>query len=820
MEDLLRDVVHALRTFRKSPTFTIAALGALAFGIGANTAMFSVVNTVLLKPLPLPDPDRVVLFLETSREGSAPAASPATFQHWRQQTEVVQDVAVFRTNVVNYTGGDVPQQLRAEQVSADYFRLFGAPIVRGRSFSQEEDLPGGPKVVVLSHGLWTRAFASDEAILGKRISLSGDPFVVIGVMGPTFDVADFSPPPDAWIPFQLDPNSSDLGHYFAAAGRLKPGVTLAVAKARLQASAAEFRRKYPAAMEPDGGFTVERVHDVLVRDVRQTLLVLLGAVVFVLLIACANVANLLLVRAAARKREIAIRSALGAGRGRIIRQFLTESVLLSLVGGALGLGVGLIAIRGLLSVNTAHLPRVGETGGLVHVDWRVVAFTVLVSLVTGIVFGLVPAVQGSRTDLGATLKEGGGRTGSGLRHNKTRSVLVTLEMALALILLVGSALLIRTTMALRAVNAGFDTDHVLTMRMSLTGERFFQSAAVDQIIRDGVERLRALPGVENASATCCIPLEGGYGLPFKVVGRPLEQGPFHGGGGWLTVSPGYFEVFKIAVKRGRTFSDGDRSSTTPVAIINEAMAKQFWKEGDPLRDRIVIGRGVMREFESEPERQIIGVVSDVRDGGLNNEPRPTMYIPQAQVPDPVNALNVRITPVAWVVRTKVAPRSMSALVQEQLRRATGLPVSEVRSMDEVVSRSTSRERFNMLVMTIFGVSALLLAAIGIYGIMSYAVEQRTQEIGIRLALGAGPREVRRMIVFQGMRLAVIGVVVGIASSFGLARLIASFLFGVKAWDPLVFITVPLALTLVALVAVWRPAARGSRVDPISALRYE
>ena len=820
MDTFLRDLKQSLRMFRQSPSFTITALAALAFGIGANTAIFSVVNAVLFKPLPYPDPQNLVLMMIQSPQGSGGACSPAKFIHYRAQTDVVQDVSAFASSVMNFTGGDVPQQIVAGRVSVDYFRLLGAPVSLGRSFTQEEDLPNGPKAVVLSHGFWSKRFASSPDIIGKTISLSGDPYTVVGVMDKGFDVSEFGDAPDAWIAFQLDPLSTDQGHYFRAAGRLNPGVTLDQAKARLKVSGVDFRAKYAGALGPEQSFTVERFGEVLVRDVKQTLLVLMGAVFFVLLIACVNVANLLLVRATGRKREIAIRFALGASRGRVMRQLLTESVLLSLIGGALGLLLGMFAIKALLAVNTAGLPRIGENGGVVDVDWRVVIFTVAASIVTGIVFGLIPALQGSHADLGLALKEGG-RTGTGGRGNRVRSVLVVTEVALALVLLVGSALLIRTSMALRAVDAGFDASNVLTMRMSLTGERFLKASSVNQIIRDGVDRLQRLPGVEVASATCCVPLEGGYGLPFTIVGRPLtEEGPYHGGGGWLTVSPGYFEVFKIPVKRGRTFNDRDIAGGQAVAVINEAMAKQFWKDGDPLADRIAIGRGVMKEFTDEPDRQIIGVVSDVRDGGLNNDPQPTMYIPQAQVPDLVNALNVRITPIAWVLRTRVNVNSLTGAIQKELREATGLPVSEVRSMDEVVSRSISRERFNMLVMTIFGGSALLLAAIGIYGLMSYSVEQRTQEIGIRLALGAALGDVRKMIVFQGMRLAIIGVVVGVACAFGLARFIASFLFGVKAWDPLVFISIPVLLTLVALFAVWRPAAKASRVDPMSALRTE
>ena len=805
--------------FRQNCGFTAAAVAALALGIGANTAIFSVVNTVLLKPVPFPDPDRVVMFLNTSPQGSGPAASPAKFQHWREQGEVVHDVTAFRNGIVNLTGGEFPEQLRSAQVSADYFRLFGAPIFQGRPFTQQEDLPNGERVVLLSHGLWTRRFGSDLEVIGQTISLSGDPHTVIGIVGPSFDVAEFGPAPEVWIPFQLDPNTTDQGHYFSVAGRLTPGVTLEQAQSQLKFSADEYRRKYPNAIGPENAFSVDPLQEVFVANVRSTLLLLMSAVGLVLLIACANVANLLLVRATGRKREMAIRAAIGAGRGRIIRQLLTESLLLSLAGGALGLGLGVIGIRALLAVNTAGLPRIGQEGVLVGLDWRVLAFTTLVSLGAGILFGLFPAFQGSKADLSSALKESSSRSGTGFRQNKARSVLVVSEIALALVLLIGSALLIRTFIAVYTVDPGFATENVLTMRMSLTGPRFLQSEGVEQLVRDGVTRLRALPGVVAASATCCVPLEGGYGLPFVIVGRPLE-GPSHGGGGWLTVSPGYFDVFQIPVTRGRALTERDTSSSPPVVIINEAMAQRFWPESDPLNDRLIIGRNVMREFADEPERQIIGVVGNLRDRGLNNDPGPAMYIPQAQVPDAANALNVRLSPMAWVVRTQVEPMSLSAAVQEELRQASGLPVSDIRSMEEVVSRSTSRQRFNMLLMTVFGCSALLLAAIGIYGLMAYSVEQRTQEIGIRLALGAGTGDVRKMVVLQGMRMAMVGVAVGLASAFGLTRFIASFLFGVEAWDPIVFTAVPVLLAAVALLAVWLPARRASRVSPMNALRYE
>jgi len=818
MDSFLRDLKHSLRMFRRSPGFTLAAVAALTLGIGTNTAIFTVVNAVLLKPIPFPDPNRLVFFMNVSPQGSGQAASPAKFAFWHRQTAVVQDAAAFRNGIVNYTGGDFVEQLKNAQVSADYFKLFGAPIIKGRPFSAEEDRPGGEKVALVSEGLWTRRFGGDPSFVGRTISLGGEPFVVIGIVGRDFNTSEFGPRPEVFTPFQLDPDTKDQGHFFQAAARLKPGVSLEQANARLNLSAAEYKTMFPNALGPNQTFGVMRFQEAFVRNVRPLLLIMAGAVSFVLLIACANVANLLLVRATARRREIAIRSAIGAGRGRLMRQLLAESVVLSAAGGVLGLAFGSLAIRALLSINTAGLPRLGEHGSAVGVDWRVVLFTAAVALGTGIVFGLIPALQASRTDLNLTLKESGGPSGTGFRQNKARSVLVVAEVALAMILLVGSALLIRTSIALRNVDPGFDSHNVLTMDMSLAGAKYQSTSVVAQLVRDAVARLNAVPGVELASATCCVPLQGGYGLPFTIVGRPLQNNPYHGGGGWVTVSANYFEVFKIPIRRGRTFTDRDDGAAPPVVIINESMAKQYWKDADPLNDRLVIGKGVMREFAAEQPRQIIGVVADSRDNGLNSDPGPKMFIAQAQETDGANALNLRLAPMSWVIRTRTEPHTLIAPVTEQLRQATGLPVSDVKSMDEVVTLSTSRQRFNMLLMTVFGSAALLLAAIGIYGLMAYSVEQRTQEIGIRLALGADRGEVRRMIVGQGMRLAGVGVIVGIASAYGLTRFLSSLLFGVKALDPWTFAGIPILLTTVALLATWIPALRASRVNPVIALR--
>jgi putative ABC transport system permease protein len=824
MDSFVRDLRQSLRMFAQSPAFTLAAVAALTLGIGANTAIFSVVNAVLLRPVAMPDPDRVVVFINTSPRGpGGPAASPAKFAHYERQTDIVQDVSAFNTGVMNYTGGNFPEQLRSGRVSADFLKLIGAPFVAGRNFTADEDRPKGPKVAIISRSLWETRFNADPNITGKSISLGNEPYTIVGVLN-TFDFREYGPTPQVWTLFQFDPNTSDQGHYFQVMGRLKPGVTLQQAYARMQASAKDYRARFPQAIGPNAGFGVLAVRDALVRgDVKTSLFIYLGAVGFVLLIACANVANLLLVRATGRRREIAIRAAIGGSRGRIVRQLLTESVVLSVAGGVFGLFLGWAGIRALLSINTAGLPRVGAEGANVGLDSRVVLFTIGMSLATGIIFGLIPALQSSKTDLTTTLKESSGRSGTGFRQNKVRSVLVVIEVALALVLLVGSALLIRTAMALGRVDPGFDTHNVLTLKMSLKGAQFEQAEAVEQVVRNGVERLKAIPGVSEASATCCVPLQGGYGLTFRIVGRPLaadSQGPFHGGAGWMTVSPGYFEVFKIPVKHGRTFNERDTSTATPVVIINEAMAKQYWPNADPMADKLLIGKGGMREFAAETDRQIVGIVADIKSNGLDSDAQPQMWIPQAQVPDLANALNVGLTPISWIVRTQVPPQSLSNQIQDSLRQTTGLPVTDVESMDSIVSTSVSRQRFNMWVMSVFGGCALLLAAIGIYGLMAYSVEQRTQEIGIRLALGAQASHVRRMVVFQGMALSLAGIGIGLAAAFGLARLITSFLFGVTAKDAVVFSGVPILLAVVAFLAVWLPARRASQVDPIIALRYE
>ena len=817
MGDLWNDVKHALHLFIKSPGFTIAAVSALALGIGANTAIFTVVNAVLLKPLGYPDADRIVSVLLTSPRGKSMGASIPKFQEYQRQTSIFKDVAAydFAGPGFNITG-DRPELIHGIHVSEAYFRVFGAPVMLGRTFTQQEDSPNGGHVVILSYGLWQRRFGGNPNIIGQSLPLGNEPYTIVGVLGRDFMT---DPAADIWIPFQFEPNSINQGHFFVVSAMLKPGVTAAQANAQLKLAYAEFRRNFPQA-DSKGGFAVQPLRDAIVTNVRTSLLVLLGAVGLVLLIACANVASLLLVRATGRKREFAIRAALGASRARVIQQLLTESVLLAVAGGVLGLVLGFLGVRWLLAISPAGLPRIGEDGAAVGLDWRVLGFTLVVSCATGILFGLFPAFSVSGTDLNSTLKESSNRAGTGFRQGKTRSLLVITEVALALVLLVGAALLIRTFVALRGVNAGFDAHNVLTMEMSMNGDRFSKTAAIAQLSRDGRQRLDRIPGVESSAFTCCLPVEGQFGLPFAIAGRPVDPAKGQPGAGWMQASPDYYKVFGIPVLRGHEFTEADTGSSPGVVIINEALEKQYFPNENPIGQQILIGKGMGPPFE-EPGRQIVGVVGNTHDAGLDQDTPPLMIVPDTQVSDTMTALNAKIVPLRWAVRTHGDPRRLSSAIIEQLRQASGgFPVARLRTMDEVVSRSTSRQSFNMMLLTIFGAIALVLAAIGIYGLMAYSVQQRTQEIGIRMALGADRAAIRKLIVWHGMRLTLVGMVVGIGASFALMRLIASFLFGVKTWDPTAFIAVPVVLSAVALLAVWLPAARAARVEPMRALHIE
>jgi putative ABC transport system permease protein len=625
---------------------------------------------------------------------------------------------------------------------------------------------------------------------------------------------------DVLLPLQADPNSANQGNYLLGAARLKPGVTMAQAIAATKVFGEAFRRKYPTMMGPKAGFGLETALQVVIAGISTALWILFGAVGLVLLIACANIASLMLARATLRRREISIRVALGAGRGRIVRQILTESILVSLAGGAIGIWLGFFGVRMLFAVNPVRMPRLGEHAEALTLDWRILLFALGVSVLAGAIAGLVPAIKASRTNLAATINEAGARSGAAVHGSKTRSLLVVSEMALAMILLVGAALLIRSFHDSISVDPGFQSHNILTMDMSLTGKRFASTAAVAEVVREGRQRLESIPGVEDSAASCCMPLESTPDLPFNIEGKPPTNGPYNGEGGWSSVSPGYFNVYRVPLLRGRTFTVQDTGSSEPVAIINEKMAKQFWPKGGALGARITIGKGIGPQF-ADPPREIVGIVGDVRDNGLNNNPPPMMYVPVSQIGDQMTAFIGAQIPLQWMVRTRVAPFSLSQQIQQQLRIASGgIPAGTVRTMDEVVSRSVAYQRFSTTLLSIFAGIALLLAAVGIYGVMAYSVQQRTQEIGIRMTLGALPENVRRMVVRQGMVLALIGVVLGVAGGLAVTRVMRSLLYGVKPWDPLMFSVTAILLALVALVACYVPARRASRVDPLIALRYE
>jgi predicted permease len=791
----------------------------LALGIGANAAIFSIVDAVLLKAIPLPGSDRLVIFTTHNPNGSTQNASPSKFQHWQRQTQVVEAVTAFRDNVVNHSGSGTPQQLRVGEVTPNYFDLFGAPVTRGRTFSQAEASPGADRVVVISHRLWVTRFAADPAVVGTTMTLNGEPHSVIGIIAADFHMEEFGTSADAWVPFQLKPNSDDHGHYFSAGARLRSGVSLAQANAQLDLSAEEFRRRFPRWLAADATFRLVSLKETLIGDVRKPLVVLQAAVTFLFLIACANVASLLMVRAISRRREIAVRLAMGAGRGRIIRHLLAEGLLLGTAGGLLGLVVGLWGIRALLAVDTAGLPRVTSDGAGVILDWRLMGFTALLSLGTAIVFSLIPVIQRSRGSLADTLRVSG-RAGAGIQQRRAQGVLVVVQIALAMILTVGAGLFIRTLYALNAIDPGFNSANVLTMRMSLAGPEFAATADVSRFVENARARLSGIAGVEHVTAGCCLPLAGAYTLPFIIARRPLANEGFHGATDWFGVAPDYLNVFRITVTRGRPLTERDTAQAPAVALINEAMARRFWPNGDPLQERLLIGKGVLPQFDAEPNRQIVGIVADIRDEALRTDPVPTVYVPLAQVTDAFNALSVQTTPLVWAFRTRTQPHAVSTGLQQSLQEITGLPVAEVRTMTDIVSRSIARERFNMVLMTTFALCALALAAIGLYGLTAYAVQQRTGEIAIRMALGAVGRDVSTMIVRQGMRLAIAGVVLGAVGAYALTSAVGGLLFGVEPRDPALFAGLAVLLATITLLATWLPARRASRVDPLVALRYE
>ena len=718
------DARHALRRFARTPTFTLTALTVIALGIAANVVVLSFAYAVVLGPLALPDSARIGICQTSAATGSDTSASPLMYAHWRQQTSAVEDVAAFQNaRSAESTNGTTSEQIWTSRVSADYFRLFGASVARGRTFTAEEDWPGGDAVIVVRQGFDRRRFGATEAI-GQKLDLNGTAYTVIGVLDATFHMDDFGHAPDAWLPLQLDLASKTQGHFFSVYGRLRPGVTLAQAQAQLRFSTDAFRRDFPQTLSRTSAFSVQPVAEALVGPTRPLFVVLLGAVVFVLLIACSNIANLLLLQGTSRRRELAVRAAMGADRSRIVRQLLTESLLLSCSGGAVGLAVGGVLLHLVLSrglSGQAGLPRLTDLAA-VHLDWRVIAFTLVVSVATGVLFGLVPALRVSRVNLSAAAKTADAHASRGSGRRSVEAVLVVLQVSLALVLLIGSALFMRTVLALTQVDAGFDPDHVMTMRASLSGAEFAATSQADLIVRRGIAALGAVPGVAVVGAAYGLPLEGGGGLPFEIVGRPLPVGQsFHGGAAWQAVSPGYFEALRIPVLRGRDFTATDRRDNVAVMVINEVMARQNWPHEDPLGQHVVMGHSVGPQFQDEPVREVVGIVGSIRENRLDRQPGAEMYEPLAQLPDVANAF-CGLGPRDGLDRPDdgVARRSRAHAAPWRLERATRLPVSDVHSMDEVVLHSIIRQqRLSMWLMAGFGGAALLLlAAIGLYGLIS------------------------------------------------------------------------------------------------------
>ena len=822
METLLGDLQYALRAMRRNVSVTAIAIAALTIGIGANTAIFTVVDAVLLQPLPYPQPDRLMRLGRQFHGGVGWSNSVPKYMTWRQN-DAFDAMAIYDFGALGMSIGatNPPDPVQAVHVSADYFKVFGAAPMVGRTFSPDEDLPHGPLVAVVSEKLWQTHLGGSGEILGKPVLLNGVSYTVVGILPKSF-YAD--PAADVWIPLQADPNSINQGHYLNVAGRLKPGISVAAAQAQMTAVGERFRKANPKWMDADEGVAVVPMREATTGDVRTALAVLLGAVALVLLIACANVANLLLARAAGRQRELAIRSAIGASRARVVRQLLTESVVLAGCGALFGLGLGAWGVRGLLLLVPGNLPRVVDpvSGRLLipALNWPVAAFTAGLAAVTGIGFGLVPALHASKPDLGSTLKEASGRSGTGLRQKRLRSALVVIETALALVLLVGAALLIRSFVGLRSVDSGLDPHNVLTFQTSLAGASYTTTAAVDTFSTQVVQRLEAIPGAESAASMIALPVEAGIDLPFTIVGKPPTRGEYNGDEQWRSVSPHYFEAFKIPVLRGRRFREGDTGAAPRVVIINDAMAKKYWPTADAIGQVIIIGKGLGPQFE-EPPREIIGIAGNVRENGLNNAGVGVMYIPQSQMTEGLTTLANSVIPLSWAVRTKADPTRVRPAVERELHAVNGqMTLARPRTMEEVLSEAVARQTFNMVLLSIFAGAALVLAAIGLYGLMSYSVEQRTQEIGIRMALGADRRTTLRAILREGMMLAAIGVLVGLVLAYGLTRTLASLLFGVKASDPIAFVAVAGLLSIVAAAAVFVPARRATTVDPAIALRYE
>jgi putative ABC transport system permease protein len=803
METLIKDIRYGVRSLLKHPGFTLIAVITLSLGIGANSAMFSTVNAVLLQPLRYPESERIVLL-----EGVNPAAgitqsnmSIPDFADWQQQNQAFEQLAGFVSGGSLLTSGDETERVRGTGVTTDFFPLFRTAAIRGRTVQLEDAEKGRDPVVVLSYGLWQRRFGAAENVIGSKVTLGGKSTTIVGVMPAAFDFPGQS---ELWVPYPIDAAAERRDNrFFSVVGRLKPGVPIAQAQAALDTINQRLAQSY---VETNSGWSVRVINlqERLVGSMRKSLLVLLGAVAFVLLIACANVANLLLARGTARQKEIALRAALGASRWRVVRQLLTESLLLSVIGGGIGLTLSFWLTKLFISVSPPNTPRFDE----IKPDARVFIFTLGLTVLTGIIFGLVPALQASRTDLSGGLKEGG-RTGSGGSHHKRlRSLMMVSEIALSFMLLVGAGLLIKSFMRLRDVSPGFTPENVLTMRISMPSAKYPEGEPRVQVLRQTLEKLKTLPGVQSTGAVLSLPLGGdtfNVGRSYIREGRPATPEESVNAG-YLVATPDYLRALQIPLVAGRTFSDQDTEQTTKVLIVNETMARQLWPGESPLGKRITIWR------DEKFPREIVGVVGDTKQS-LDTEAGRQMYVPYAQ--------DSGWNGMSLVIRTSADPLNTVAAARNEIRSLDkGIPVFNLKTMNDVLATSVAPQRMSMLLLTAFAAVALLLAMIGIYGVTAYYVTQRTQEIGIRIALGAQVGDVMKLVLKNGMALAAIGVALGLAGAFALTRLMSSLLFAVKPTDTATFVIVSVCLLVTALLASYLPARRATKVDPLVALRYE
>lgn len=813
MENLWKDLRYGARMLLKRPGFTLIAIATLAIGIGANTAIFTVVNAVLLRSLPYDHSEQLVRIggANLQRGIRLGTLSPHDFYDYRDRNTVFESIAAYDGWSPSLTGTGEPERLAAGRVTTDFFKVLRVEPSLGRSFNPQEEQRGNHLVVLLSYGLWQRRFGANPNVVGQSIMLSGLSYNIIGVMPRDFDPPQFPgvglEKPELWAPFAPDLSqwTRDGRSLDTAIARLKPGVTPEQAQTELSVIAGQLQQQYPDT-NAGQGIGVASLHEQLVGKIRSALLVFLVAVGFVLLIACANVANLLLARAATRQKEIAIRTALGAGRLRIVRQLLTESVLLAVVGGALGLLFAMWATDYLVTLGTDSLPRLGRIG----LDGRVFGFTTLLTLLTGVAFGLAPALQFSKPDLNETLKESGRSSTGGRGRQRLRGFLVISEIAISLLLLIGAGLLVKSFVRLQQVSPGFDPHNVVALNLFLPGAKYPEDAQQRAFFDQAQERIQSLPGVESVGMVSNLPVSGGFDTTsFYIEGRPVTRREDVPDVERYTINSDYFRAMSIPLTSGRSFGAEDRPDSVPVAIISEATARRFWPGESPLGKRFKTGDP---DDPQSPWRTIVGVVGDVRHYALDIEPAPQFYLPYRQVP---------VQFMALLVRSSNSPENQIAAVRAQIWSIDkDQPIFNIKTMERFVAESIAQRRFVMLLLGLFAAVALVLAIIGLYGVMAYSVTQRTHEIGIRMALGAQASDVLKMVIRQGMALVLVGVGIGLLAAFALSRLISSFLYGVSATDPLTFVGVPLVLCAVAAAASYIPARRATKVDPMIALRYE